>query len=56
MQAEFRRAELEWEEWAVALSRVGEVLDPGGETGQDQTPAESTSTAEAARPRSQMPM
>lgn len=57
IQAELSVAELEWKEWAVARSRVGEVLDPVDESGQDHAPAVPTSTkAEAARPKSQVPV
>lgn len=30
VQAELAVAEREWKEWAIACSRVGEVLAPGG--------------------------
>lgn len=55
IQAELSVAELEWKEWAVARSRVGEVLDPVDETGQEHVPAVPASAA-AARPKSQVPM
>ncbi|MER5796645.1 hypothetical protein [Streptomyces sp. NPDC001980] len=67
IQAELAVAERDWKEWAIARSRVGEVLDPVEETGQghDQVGrtapasggrAEQTSPAGAAKPRSQVPV
>ncbi|KOV72259.1 hypothetical protein ADL00_06005 [Streptomyces sp. AS58] len=68
IQAELVLAERDWKEWAIARSRVGEVLDPVEETkqGHDQVGrtsptaggrAEQTSSAAgAAKPRSQVPM
>jgi hypothetical protein len=59
IQAELSVAELEWKEWAVARSRVGEVLDPVDETEQDHAAAVPTSAeagAAAVRPKAQVPM
>lgn len=42
IQAELAVAEREWKEWAIACSRVGEVLAPADESGQDHAPAEGT--------------
>ena len=39
IQAELAVAEREWKEWAIARSKVGEVLAPENETGQDHTQA-----------------
>ncbi|WP_259407533.1 hypothetical protein [Streptomyces akebiae] len=38
IQAELAVAEREWQEWAIARSRVGEVLAPADETMQDHAP------------------
>ncbi|MEU8696027.1 hypothetical protein AB0C67_48530, partial [Streptomyces sp. NPDC048665] len=46
VQAELAVAEREWKEWAIACSRVGEVLAPMDESGQD--PARPEGTAPAA--------
>ncbi|MFE3776462.1 MULTISPECIES: hypothetical protein [unclassified Streptomyces] len=68
IQAELTLAERDWKEWAIARSRVGEVLDPAeeAEQGHDQVGrtapsaggrAEQTSSAAgAAKPRSQVPV
>ncbi|MFJ7236038.1 hypothetical protein ACIQWB_02695 [Streptomyces olivaceus] len=68
VQAELAVAEREWKEWAIACSRVGEVLAPVDESEQDPALAEATaSTAEeqsgktpqlpqAAKTKSQVPM
>jgi hypothetical protein len=67
IQAELAVAELEWKEWAIARSRVGEVLAPADETGQDHAQAErvpaageqagkTPSAPEAAKARSQVPV
>ncbi|MFE7332954.1 hypothetical protein ACFU8W_50835 [Streptomyces sp. NPDC057565] len=68
IQAELAVAEREWKEWAIACSRVGEVLAPADESGQDQARAEGTVPAaveqtgktpqasEAARAKSQVPV
>lgn len=68
VQAELAVAEREWKEWAIACSRVGEVLAPADESGQDPARAEGTVPAaeeqsgktprvpEAAKPKSQVPM
>lgn len=68
IQAELAVAEREWKEWAIACSRVGEVLAPVDESGQDHAPAEETvPTAEeqtgrtsqaptAAKSKSQVPV
>ncbi|WP_236583557.1 hypothetical protein [Streptomyces sp. MBT53] len=42
IQAELAVAEQEWKERAIARSRVGEVLAPVDESGQDHAPAEGT--------------
>jgi hypothetical protein len=68
IQAELAVAEREWEEWAIARSRVGEVLAPADETGQDHALADQAApagegqggtapqVAQAARPKSQVPV
>jgi hypothetical protein len=42
IQAEPAVAEREWQEWAIARSRVGEMLAPADETGQDHARADLT--------------
>jgi hypothetical protein len=66
IQAELAVAEREWKEWAIARSRVGEVLASPDETGQDHARADRTEPAageqagktsqvpEAAKPKSQV--
>ncbi|MFJ2630022.1 hypothetical protein ACIO6T_43590 [Streptomyces sp. NPDC087532] len=49
IQAELAVAEPEWE-WLTARSRVGEVLAPAGETGQDHARADLTATAAEEQP------
>ncbi|MFB7226031.1 hypothetical protein [Streptomyces sp. NPDC056227] len=68
IQAELAVVEREWKEWAIACSRVGEVLAPADESGQDHALAEGTAPAAeeqtgktsqvpgAAKPKSQVPM
>ena len=68
IQAELAVAEREWKEWAIARSRVGEVLAPVDETGQDHAQADqrvpaageqagrTPSAPEAAKARSQVPV
>ncbi|MEU6324724.1 hypothetical protein [Streptomyces sp. NPDC047009] len=68
IQAELAVAEREWQEWAIARSRVGEVLSPADETGRDHArtgrsvpaaegqPGETPQLPEAAKPKSQVPM
>ncbi|MFE3856156.1 hypothetical protein ACFXPN_34135 [Streptomyces griseorubiginosus] len=68
VQAELAVAEREWKEWAIACSRVGEVLAPADESGQDPARAEETVPAaeeqsgktprvpEAAKAKSKVPM
>ncbi|MGW2938920.1 hypothetical protein ACWDA7_45910 [Streptomyces sp. NPDC001156] len=68
VQAELAVAEREWKEWAIARSRVGEVLAPADETGQDHAAADRTTPAaeertgktsqvpEAAKVKSQVPV
>ncbi|GAA1435347.1 hypothetical protein GCM10009601_61250 [Streptomyces thermospinosisporus] len=68
IQAELALAERDWKEWAIARSRVGEVLDPVEETeqGHDQVgrtvpraggrTGQALSAAGAAKPRSQVPV
>jgi hypothetical protein len=45
IQAELAVAEREWQEWAIARSRVGEVLTPVDEPGQSQAQADGTAPA-----------
>ncbi|MED7828853.1 hypothetical protein [Streptomyces chiangmaiensis] len=65
IQAELAVAEREWQEWAIARSRVGEVLAPKNETGQDHTQVDRAVQAagrqgatapKAAKPKAQVPM
>jgi hypothetical protein len=68
IQAELALAERDWKEWAIARSRVGEVLAPVEETehGHDQAGRtasttggrveQTSSAAGAAKPKSQVPM
>ncbi|WP_155056511.1 hypothetical protein [Streptomyces blattellae] len=68
VQAELAVAEREWQEWAIARSKVGEVLAPESETEQDHTRVDQAApTAEgrggtapqapqAAKPKAQVPM
>ncbi|MET8243242.1 hypothetical protein ABZV31_01685 [Streptomyces sp. NPDC005202] len=68
IQAELAVAEWDWKEWAIAHTRVGEVLAPADETerGHDQTDRtaptadgqveEASSTPEAAKAKSQVPV
>ncbi|MFF8919544.1 hypothetical protein ACF08M_41245 [Streptomyces sp. NPDC015032] len=57
IQAELIVAEQEWKEWAVARSRVGEVLAPTVETGQGHAPAvPAPSGATAAKTKSRVPV
>ncbi|WP_026179477.1 hypothetical protein [Streptomyces hokutonensis] len=67
VEAELAVAEREWRECAIACSRVGEVLAPVDESGQDHARAEGTAPAgeqtgktpqvpEAAKTKSQVPM
>lgn len=69
-EADRIQAELavEWTEWAIARSRVGEVLAPADETGQGHARADRTvpdaegqtgmtsSAPGAAKPKSQVPV
>jgi hypothetical protein len=67
IQAELAVAEREWQEWAIARSKVGEVLAPE-KAGQDRARAEGSTPAaegqpgktphlqEAAKPKSQVPV
>ncbi|WP_371666409.1 hypothetical protein OG985_48145 [Streptomyces sp. NBC_00289] len=57
IQAELAVAEREWKEWAIACSRVGEVLAPADESGQDRARVEGTASAagEQAGKTSQVP-
>lgn len=56
VQAELAVAEREWREWAIACSRVGEVLAPVDKPAQSHARTEETSSAPtAARSRSQVP-
>ncbi|MDX2700705.1 hypothetical protein [Streptomyces ipomoeae] len=68
IQAELAVAERDWKEWAIARSRVGEVLAPADETehGHDQADRRAltaegqaetaSSTPEAAKAKSQVPV
>jgi hypothetical protein len=65
VQAELAVAEREWKEWAIARSRVGEVLAPENETGQNHTQVDQAVPAaerqggtapQAAKSKSQVPM
>ncbi|MFG2972531.1 hypothetical protein ACGFYY_05950 [Streptomyces sp. NPDC048331] len=68
IQAELAVAEREWQEWAIARSKVGEVLAPAEETGQDSVRADESAPATegqpgkdpqptaVAKPKSQVPM
>ncbi|MGW0885999.1 hypothetical protein [Streptomyces sp. NPDC002671] len=68
IQAELAVAERDWKEWAIARSRVGEVLAPADETEHDHDQAdrtapaadgqaeEASSTPEAAKTKSQVPV
>jgi hypothetical protein len=68
IQAELAVAEREWREWAIARSRVGEVLVPADETGQDDARTDGTVPAveertgktskasDAAKVKSQVPV
>lgn len=68
IQAELVLAERDWNEWAIARSRVGEVLAPADETGHGHDQADRTapaaygqaqtalSTPGAAKRKSQVPV
>lgn len=67
VQAELAVAEREWREWAIARSRVGEVLAPVDEPGQSHARADGTAQAmeqaeetssapTAAKSKSQVPV
>ncbi|MER6234430.1 hypothetical protein ACFY1L_55965 [Streptomyces sp. NPDC001663] len=68
IQAELAVAERDWKEWAIARSRVGEVLAPADEAGHGHDQAgrtaptaegqagEASSTPEAAKAKSQVPV
>ncbi|WP_234545360.1 hypothetical protein [Streptomyces shenzhenensis] len=68
IQAELAVAERDWKEWAIARSRVGEVLAPADGMGHGHDQADRTapttdgkagkasSTPEAARTKSQVPV
>ncbi|KOU77137.1 hypothetical protein ADK57_03380 [Streptomyces sp. MMG1533] len=67
IQAELAVAEREWQEWAIAPSRVGEVLAPVGELGHSHAQAvgtapvmgqaeETSSAPTAAKSKSQVPV
>lgn len=67
IQAELAVAEREWREWAIARSRVGEVLAPVDEPGQSHAQADETAPARgqaeetssaptAAKSKSQVPV
>lgn len=68
IQAELAVAEREWKEWAIARSRVGEVLAPVEEAGQDHVgagrnvpaagrqPGKTPQVPQAAKPKSQVPV
>lgn len=46
IQAELAAAEREWQEWAIARSRVDELLAPADESGQDHAQADPTVPAD----------
>ena len=65
IQAELAVAEREWKEWAIARSRVGEVLAPADEPGQEHAgsvqaaggqPKMAPQVPDAAKPKSQVPV
>jgi hypothetical protein len=69
IQAELAVAEREWQEWAIARSKVGEVLAPAQEAGQqeraladesvpaaEEQPGTASPPAKAAKPKSQVPV
>jgi hypothetical protein len=68
IQAELALAERDWKEWAIARSRVGEVLAPADETGHGHDQADrrapaadgqaetASSTPGAAKRKSQVPV
>lgn len=68
IQAELAVAEREWKEWAIARSKVGEVLAPAEETGQDhdrgdqavpaaeKKPGKAPQAPEAVKAKSQVPV
>ncbi|MCX4429702.1 hypothetical protein [Streptomyces mirabilis] len=68
IQAELAVAEREWKEWAIACSRVGEVLAPADESAQDHARVEGTAPTageqtaktsqvpDAAKTKSQVPV
>ncbi|MGW4047457.1 hypothetical protein [Streptomyces sp. NPDC004721] len=68
VQAELAVAERDWKEWAIARSRVGELLAPADETGHGHDRADRTaptadgqagkasSTPEAEKMKSQVPV
>jgi hypothetical protein len=68
IQAELAVAERDWKEWAIARSRVGQVLAPADENGHGHGQADRTAPAvdgqagevspapEAARTKSQVPV
>jgi hypothetical protein len=55
IQAELAVAERDWKEWAIARSRVGEVLAPADETGHGHDQAASSAPT-AAKSKSQVPL
>ncbi|MEB8337592.1 hypothetical protein [Streptomyces endophyticus] len=58
VQAELAVAERDWNEWAIARSRVGEVLDPSEEPEESEQAEqrEAASSVAAAKPKSQVPL
>ncbi|WP_406494446.1 hypothetical protein OG936_11880 [Streptomyces sp. NBC_00846] len=65
IQAELAVAERDWEEWAIARSRVGEVLAPADKTGHghdravlaaDGQAEQTSSVPGAVKPKSQVPV
>ena len=48
IQAELAVAEQVWKEWAIARSRVGEVLAPVDEPERDHTPVDRTPASACA--------
>ena len=52
IQAEWAAAERGWTEWVLARSRVGEVLAPADEMGQDAARADGPCRPPGSGPRS----
>lgn len=58
IQAELAVAEREWQEWAVARAKVGEVLAPadGSVPAAEGQPGTAPQPSKAAKPKSQVPL